>query len=440
VVYVGYGTKSEFIEVDVKDKIALIDGKMILNFSPTHNERLFNTIGTAIKRGALAVICTNDSPLNSISYVIPLEECSIPVLSISTPDGKYLKHLCTRYHKKLTVNLIEITEVAPATSNTIIGTLPGKSEDIILIGTHTDSTFTGALDNAAANSGLIFLANHYAKVPLEKREKTMLFVGWTGHECGAVGAKMFAEMHQDIFSKITTYVLLDGFGCSGFYDGINEGIIPTGLDERRGLFITENHLLLSFCLDAVMKYKLLPAVYVSAHSFPVSDLGPFVEKDVPSILIIGKPILYHTKLDTIDLITPDQLERSFKAHVEIIDKIQETPTSEIKSADGKLTNIDSFITKKEGITPPSATFYVVPEVLTAGVMAIFVPSVLLSPESVILSFKWECDDGMTSNSILLVRNFRKPGSYTVKFSIKDNFGNENSYSKVIRVLEKFKRR
>ncbi|MHA1467106.1 MAG: hypothetical protein ACTSP6_03390 [Promethearchaeota archaeon] len=87
VVYVGFGTKSDFIEVDVKDKIALIDGKMILNFFPTHTERLFNTIGTAKKKGALAVICTNDSPLNSISYIMPSLESPIPVLSISTPMG-----------------------------------------------------------------------------------------------------------------------------------------------------------------------------------------------------------------------------------------------------------------------------------------------------------------------------------------------------------------
>ncbi len=440
VVYVGFGTKSDFIEVDVKDKIALINGKMILNFYPTHNDRLFNTIGTAKKKGALAVICTNDSPLNSISYIIPSLESSIPVLSISNPDGEYLKHLCTRYHKKLIVNFIEISKAAPATSNTIIGTLPGKSEDIILIGTHTDSTFTGALDNAAANSGLIYLAKYYAKIPLENREKTMLFVGWTGHECGSVGSKLFVEMHEEMLPKITTYILLDGFGCNGYYNGANEGVIPTGLDERRGLFVTENPLLLSFTLDAVMKYKLLPAVYVSARSFPVADLPPFVEKDVPSILIIGKPILYHTKLDTIDLITPDQLERSIKAHIEIIDKIQATPTHDIKIADGNLTDINQFITKKEGIISPSATFYVVPEILTAGVMAIFVPSVLLSPESVILSFKWEVEDNMASDSILMIRNFRKPGSYKVSFTIKDNFGNENSYSKVIRVLEKFKKK
>ncbi len=440
VVYVGYGTKSDFNQVDVKDKIALIEGKMILNFFPTHHERLFNTIGMAKKKGALAVICTNGSPLDSISYIIPTLESILPTLSISNPNGEYLKQLCTRFHKKLFVRFVEISNRGPATSNTIIGALPGKTDDIILIGTHTDSTFAGALDNAAANAGLIILAKLYAKVPFEKREKTMLFVGWTGHECGSVGSKLFVEKHEDMLEKITTYILLDGFGCHGYYNEVNEGVVPTRLDERRGLFVTENQPLLSYTLNAVMKYNLLPAVYVSARAFPVADLPPFVVKDVPSILIIGKPILYHTTLDKIEIITPNQLERSTKAHVEIIDKIQTTPSEEIKNADGKLTDISQFITKKDGIASPSATFYVVPEVLTAGDLAIFVPAVLLSPEGIILSFEWDFSDGMTSDRIIMVRTFRKPGSYRVSFKIKDNFGNENTYEKRIRVLEKFRKK
>jgi hypothetical protein len=438
VVYAGFGTKSDFDQVDVKDKIALIEGKMVLNFFPTHNERLFNTISMAKKKGAVAVICTNGSPLDTIAYIIPTLESVLPTLSISNPDGAYLIQLCTRFHKKLFVKFTLTSKTEPATSNTVVGTLAGKTDDIILIGTHTDSTFTGALDNAAANAGLIILAKHYAKIPLERREKTMLFVGWTGHECGSIGSKSYAKMHEDMLSKITTYILLDGFGCNGYYKEANEGVIPTGTDERRGLFVTENSELLSFTLEAVMKYKLLPAVYVSARAFPVADLPAFVSKEVPSILIIGKPILYHTKLDTIDIITPDQIERSTKAHIEIIDKIQATPAQNIKNADGKLTDINQFITKKEGITIPSVVFYVIPEVVTVGVLAIFVPSVIVSPDSVILAFEWKFEDGMTSDRIIMVRTFRKPGNHKVTFKIKDNFGNENIYEKTIKVLEKFR--
>jgi len=448
VAYVRYGTKSDFREIDVKDKIALIDGKMLLNFRPTHN--VFNTIEVAEKRGAKAVICINGSPADSITYtnysnmfqlqsikIVP--SITLPVLSINNHDGEYLKHLCTRYHKTLTVKLIEISKTGPATSNTIIGTLPGKTDDIIVIGTHTDSTFTGAFDNAAANAGLITLAKFYAQMPSENREKTMIFVGWTGHECESIGSRTFVEKHEEMLSKITTFIELDGFGCNGYYNQTDGGIIDTNLDERRGIFTTDNSVLLSFASDAVMNYKLLPAVSLSAILLEVGDYAPFAKKNVPSLLIIGKSPLYHTELDIIETIRPDQLERSAKAHIEIINKIHSTRAEEIKKSDRNPIDINDFIIKKEGTRKPSAYFHFIPEVLTVGDFAVFVPSVISSPESILLSSEWDMGDGMISKSIMMIHAYRKPGSYKVRFKVIDNFGNEAMQERILRVVEKFKK-
>ncbi|MHA1253988.1 MAG: M28 family peptidase [Promethearchaeota archaeon] len=449
VAYVRYGTKSDFREIDVKDKIALIEGKMLLNFRPTHN--IFNTIEVAEKKGAKAVICINGSPADSITYtnysnmfqltstkIVP--SITLPVLSINNHDGEYLKYLCTQYHKTLTVKLVEISKTGPATSNTIIGTLPGKSDDIIVIGTHTDSTFTGAFDNAAANAGLITLAKHYAKLPPEKREKTMIFAGWTGHECESIGSRKFVETHEELLPKITTFIELDGFGCNGYYNQADGGIIDTNLDERRGIFTTDNSVLLSFASDAVMKYKLLPAVSLSAILLEVGDYAPFAKKNVPSLLIIGKSPLYHTELDTIETIRPDQLERSAKAHIEIINKIHSTRAEDIKKSDRKPIDINDFIIKKEGTRKPSAYFHFIPEVLTVGDFAVFVPSVISSPESILLSSEWDLGDGMVSKSIMMIHAYRKPGSYKVRFKVIDNFGNEATQERVLRVVEKFKKK
>ena len=449
VAYVRYGTKSDFREIDVKDKIALIDGNMLLNFRPTHN--VFNTIEVAEKKGAKAVICINGSPADSITYtnysnmfqlpstkIVP--SITLPVLSINNHDGEYLKYLCTRYHKTLTVELVEISKTGPATSNTIIGTLPGKSDDIIVIGTHTDSTFTGAFDNAAANAGLITLAKYYAKIPPEKREKTMIFAGWTGHECESIGSRTFVEKHEEMLPKITTFIELDGFGCNGYYNQADGGIIDTNLDERRGIFTTDNSVLLSFALDAVMKYKLLPAVSLSAILLEVGDYAPFAKKNVPSLLIIGKSPLYHTELDTVETIRPDQLERSAKAHIEIINKIHSTKAEDIKNSDRKPIDINDFIIKKEGTRKPSVYFYFIPEVLTVGDFAVFVPSVISSPDSIILSSEWDLGDGMVSKSIMMIHAYRKPGSYKVRYKIIDNFGNEATQERLLRVVEKFKKK
>jgi hypothetical protein len=249
---------------------------------------------------------------------------------------------------------------------------------------------------------------------------------------------MFVEMHQEILPKITTFIELDGFGCNGYYNQADGGIVATNLDERRGIFTTDNPLLFTFASEAVLKYRLLPAVNVSALLLEVGDYAPFARKGVPSLLIIGKSPLYHTELDTIQTINPDQLERSAKAHIEIINRIQDSDTEDIKNSDRKQIDITKFISKKEAISKPMVYFDVVPEVLTVGDFAVFVPSVISNPESILLSYEWNMGDGMTSKSIMMVKAYRKPGSYTVRFKVIDNYGNIGTQERIIRVVEKFR--
>ena len=68
-VYVGNGTSIDFEKTSVDNKIALIEGKMILNFHPTHHEVLFNSLDLAKSHGALGAVFINGSPLDSITYI-----------------------------------------------------------------------------------------------------------------------------------------------------------------------------------------------------------------------------------------------------------------------------------------------------------------------------------------------------------------------------------
>jgi hypothetical protein len=324
-VYAGYGTSQDFKHIDVKEKIILVDGIMLLNFSPTQQVNLFDSLNIARKKGALGAIFTNNSPTDSISYAgfdeIRGWKRRLPALSVNNFDGNYLRELCSKNQGKVKVKFILAGKTEKAKSNMIIGTLPGKTEDIVLLGTHVDSTFTGAVDNAGANAGLIELAKYFAKVPKEQREKTLMFVGWTGHEAGLVGTYQFHKMYPELVKEIAVFFMLDGFGSNGYYNQVERGVVETGLDEKRGLFVSDNTILVPIVLDAALKYNLMPSAYVSARQLPVSDLPPFIFANTPSIMIIGKPVFYHTKYDTIDKCTPDQLERTAKAHAYIIEKL-----------------------------------------------------------------------------------------------------------------------
>jgi hypothetical protein len=439
-VYVGYGTSVDFEKIDVKDKIALVDGIMILNFAPSQQVNLFNSLNLAKKKGAVGAIFTNNSPLDSISYVgfdeVRGWKRRLPALSVNNFEGHYLKTLCTENQGKVRVKFTLNGETEQAISNMILGTLAGKTDDIILLGTHLDSTFTGAVDNAGANAGLIELAKYFAQIPNIKREKTIVFAGWTGHECGLIGTYQFHKMYPELLKKISVFFMLDGFGSHGYYNQVEGGVVETGLDERRGLFVSDNTILTPIVLEAALKYSLFPSAYVSARQLPVSDLPPFIFANIPSIMIIGKPVFYHTKYDTIDKCSPDQLERTAKAHAYIIEKIQEIPASKIIASDGKDLDMKSYITKKDGIPRPHGSFSILPYPIPEGFSAIFYPTVMSAPKSILLELEWDFGDGIKSPRILTRHAYEKAGIYEVTLKAMDNFGNISIDKRIVRVIKK----
>jgi hypothetical protein len=230
--------------------------------------------------------------------------------------------------------------------------------------------------------------------------------------------------------------MLDGLASNGYYNQADGRVVKTGRDEKRGLFITDNPILTPIVMDAILKYKMFPAAYVSAKTLPVSDLGPLVFSNIPSIMVIGKSIFYHTKEDTIEKVPPDRLERATKAHIEIIEKILNIPGKKIKESDGNLKNLKQFIEKKDGIEPPSGFFDVLPYPVPVGYSAIFYPTVFYCPESIAIDFEWDFGDGDTSNIILTKHAYNKPGTFIVKFTVTDNFGNVGIIKRTIRVIEK----
>ncbi|MFX1450012.1 MAG: M28 family peptidase, partial [Promethearchaeota archaeon] len=282
-VYVGWGTPQEFKKQDVRDKIVLLDSINMMSFYPTMD--FHRSYEIARKNGAIGLIASHNSPPNTIfaEYATRhqtlkdtnLESGSIPALHIGWESGKYLKTLL-QSEEKIDVNLLINSQIKPSMTENIIGTLPGKKDDeIILIGTHIDSWFDGAIDNAGGNAGFLELADYYSQ---NEREKTMIFAGFSGHEAGSIGVIEFANKHKSWFDKITTFCMIDGFGSKGYIlESPSRGIIETGLDEGKALFTTNNQTLYDIMYEAVVKHDLIrysPLTHVNAVMGPFSDLGP----------------------------------------------------------------------------------------------------------------------------------------------------------------------
>jgi putative aminopeptidase FrvX len=94
----------------------------------------------------------------------------------------------------------------------VICTLPGKTDQIIVVGAHTDkvSEGHGVVDNW---SGASLLPSLYYSLDAQPRHSTYLFIGFTGEEKGMVGSDFYVHhLTPEQRAKIVAMVNMDTLG------------------------------------------------------------------------------------------------------------------------------------------------------------------------------------------------------------------------------------
>ncbi len=168
---------------------------------------------------------------------------SIPAFSITWEEGMRLRRLMDRkipvtMYMEVTSECLEIN-----TANVVI-TLPGKSDEKVVVGAHFDSwdTGQGAIDNGIGTAILFDMARIF-QTHFPENKRTIEFVWFNGEEMGLWGSKRYIEMHRD--DNIVAMINMDMTGSPrGFNAMGNEAFIPMleklvrqlpGFDLSRGV-------------------------------------------------------------------------------------------------------------------------------------------------------------------------------------------------------------
>ena len=413
-VNLGLGSSADFRTADVEGKIAVVESKILMNYYPTHS--LLETYHQAAAGGALAFIAWVDAPYELAPRYNHLKEDepagAIPGLLLARADGLFLDHLLKHSPGEVQLDIRLKSREWPVQTGDVIGYLPGSDD-----------------------AGLIALAMYAAT--LETRAPTLVFCAHPGHEVN-VGAREFVVNHADLVKRAFAYLSLDGFGSTGFsWD--KTGVVPTGSDEKRGISVSDNPLLLKHAVEAVKKHNLLPAAYVPASDIIFNkDLeGRFYDLGVPTLMVIGKPIWYHTPADTPDKITPDQLFRSFQAHADMLKGIIDAGADQIKANDRRpydevLSAVMPGRVKTAGWEKGrSLSFGFIPEPSAAGEPTLFFISDFANPDEVLVEVKWDFGDGQTARGPVVFNVYRAPGRYVVKTTLTDTGGYCSRFNRVL---------
>ena len=86
-------------------------------------------------------------------------------------------------------------------TQSIYGTLPGSTDESIIVLAHMDAYYDGALDNASGLSVMVSMAEHFSKVPRAQRRRSMVFVGTAGHHVGSPNSPYLRDQRADLIAK-----------------------------------------------------------------------------------------------------------------------------------------------------------------------------------------------------------------------------------------------
>jgi hypothetical protein len=255
----------------------------------------------------------------------------IPALIVGQDPGKALRAQAKQgLQARLTLQAEWVNCKVPI----ITAVLPGKSDEIIIIDTHTDG------QNFIEENGcvaMVQLARHFASLPEDlKLNRTLVFAGWSGHMTGELPeCAGWLRAHPDIVARAVTAVTIEHLGAPEWEDIPGKGYAPTGRNEYMNL-ATTGGALTDIVKAGLQKYDLRQHGIQPA---PGKTTGAvFHDSGVPHVGIICGPnyLLGIVPDGHMDKLDAELASRQTHMIAELIKQVDKLPADVLKADDDSL--------------------------------------------------------------------------------------------------------
>jgi hypothetical protein len=319
-VWVGLGTAADFMGRDVKGKVVFIHGLPTpggRNYSAAWN----GAIERAEKGGAAFVVVQMGAAGTNPKSQPGGEggdgaETPVPRMAIGAQDGTTVREMIEQGVSPKVHLELEVKKVPNLKTASVWGELPGMTDENIVIMSHDDGFFDGALDNASGMAGMLALAEYYAKVPRAERRRTLTFLVTPGHHAGGQGIRWVHENRDTVLAKTALILNCEHFSQTQTY-WLGAGLMPSNTISAKRWYVGGSDQLKQIATKTFREFGV--ALYSRPEVRPGGELSQ-VYTDAPSVHIIDH-IFYHTDMDTPELVPESGLESGVRAYAKIIDEV-----------------------------------------------------------------------------------------------------------------------
>jgi hypothetical protein len=217
--------------------------------------------------------------------------------------------------ERVTVNLQMRSEVVSGLqASSVWGTLPGMSDEEILVIAHMDGYFQAASDNASGLAAMMGLLEHFANIPRSERPRTIRFLGSVGHHSGPGTSWLHDNLETALANTVLAINLEHVALVRTKYWG--PALRKTNAVSPMRWWVWGSDRLLATVLDSFNRFNV--AVTGDMEGGASGEMGRMA-RDVPTIQVITSPEIKHTEQDTPDWVPAVGLEQITRAYARIID-------------------------------------------------------------------------------------------------------------------------
>jgi hypothetical protein len=257
----------------------------------------------------------------------------IPALWVDRDTGQRLRlAAASRPKARLTLTATR----RPIKTPSIVGVLPGASDEAIVLNTHTDG------QNFAEENGgvaMVHLARYFGSQPPGRRlRRTLVLSAVTGHMgYNLPQTQGFIDDHPEIICRTAAALTLEHFGCEEWLDRLATGYRPTGDPEAFAVWTSQGRMF-SESRDAAVANDLPHTAFMRGPvQFGIGSA--FQQAGIPQIGAIAGPNCLTSIADNghMDKFDEGLAARQTRWIADLLRRIDPIPAAELRAGDPTLT-------------------------------------------------------------------------------------------------------
>ena len=298
-------------------------------------ERFQHVLEPAMAAGAKAWIGILDFPWQEDRYFVPYDakQRGMPGLYLSQANGQRLLAMMQEGPVEARINVHR--KISADVSHNVVGVLPGRSDDWIVIGSHHDGPWNSAVEDASGVALVMAQAHYWAQVPAEQRPHNMMFVLQGGHMSRGAGLHHTFKAYARRLRENTVAVIhLEHAGREAKV--IDGQLVPTDKPEVRWWFTSYMPRLEQVVSQAICDHKLDRSLLMPPYGWPKpqakrppTDASLFF-LTAPVISLLAAPMYLFDPADRLSMVDEEALVPITDAVIDMVNGLAGSSAAEMQ--------------------------------------------------------------------------------------------------------------